>query len=180
MISKIGVIGAGQMGSGIAQTFATAGYDVILHDRADTPLKRGLESIEKNLGRQASRNKISEQQGQDVFARITGTTNFSEFKNSDLVIEAATENEDLKKEIFKGVTPHLNKHAILATNTSSISITSLASVTDRPEKVIGMHFMNPVPVMQLVEVIRGLGTDDETYTSIICLLYTSPSPRDRG
>lgn len=167
MIQTIGVIGAGQMGSGIAETFATVGYSVILHDLEKDRLKLGLEGIERNLIRQVSRKKLSEEEQKESIEKIKGTTSFKDFKSCDLVIEAATEDEEIKKSILREVNSHLSPSCIIASNTSSISITLLASVTDRPERVIGMHFMNPAPVMQLVEVIRGLGTSDETYKTIV-------------
>lgn len=167
MIQTIGVIGAGQMGSGIAETFATVGYSVILHDLEKDRLKLGIEGIERNLIRQVSRKKLSEEEQKEAIEKIKGTTSFKDFKSCDLVIEAATEDEGIKKAILREVNPHLSPSCIIASNTSSISITLLASVTDRPERVIGMHFMNPAPVMQLVEVIRGLGTSDETYKTIV-------------
>lgn len=166
MIKSVGVIGAGQMGSGIAHVFALAGYTVILSDISDTALENALEVIRKNLDRQVSKDVISADQATSAFKRLATSTNLSDFSNVDLAIEAATENEDVKKAIFKELSALLKSSAIMATNTSSISVTRLASVTDRPEKFIGVHFMNPVPLMKLVELIRGIATSDDTYNVI--------------
>ena len=166
MIQKIGVIGAGQMGSGIAHVCAVSGYDVKLSDISADALAKAVSNIERNLERQVSKGKISAEDKHAALERITTGTDLAMFGDSDLVIEAATEAEETKREIFKRLVPHLSPTALIASNTSSISITRLAAVTDRPAKFIGMHFMNPVPVMQLVELIRGIATDEETYTTV--------------
>jgi 3-hydroxybutyryl-CoA dehydrogenase len=166
MIQKIGVIGAGQMGSGIAHVCAVSGYDVKLSDISADALAKAVSNIERNLERQVSKGKISAEDKHAALERITTGTDLAMFGDSDLVIEAATEAEEIKREIFKRLIPHLSPTALIASNTSSISITRLAAVTDRPAKFIGMHFMNPVPVMQLVELIRGIATDEETYTTV--------------
>ncbi|MGU9979980.1 3-hydroxybutyryl-CoA dehydrogenase [Phreatobacter sp. HK31-P] len=162
-IRKIGVIGAGQMGNGIAHVAALAGIDVALHDLSEERIKSGLATINGNMSRQLSKNLITEEERQGALLRIEGAPKVDDLADCDLVIEAATENEQVKVKIFQSVCPVLRPHAILATNTSSISITRLASTTDRPERFIGIHFMNPVPVMQLVELIRGIATEDETF-----------------
>ena len=166
MIQKIGVIGAGQMGSGIAHVCAVSGYEVKLSDISADALAKAVSNIERNLERQVSKGKISAEDKHAALERITTGTDLAMFGDSDLVIEAATEAEETKREIFKRLVPHLSPTALIASNTSSISITRLAAVTDRPAKFIGMHFMNPVPVMQLVELIRGIATDEETYTTV--------------
>jgi 3-hydroxybutyryl-CoA dehydrogenase len=166
MIQKIGVIGAGQMGSGIAHVCAVSGYDVKLSDISADALAKAVSNIERNLERQVSKGKISAEDKHAALERITTGTDLAMFGDSDLVIEAATEAEETKREIFKRLVPHLSPTALIASNTSSISITRLAAVTDRPAKFIGMHFMNPVPVMQLVELIRGIATDEETYSTV--------------
>jgi 3-hydroxybutyryl-CoA dehydrogenase len=168
-IQTIGVIGAGQMGSGIAHVCAVSGLNVILNDVTAERLTAGVEGIKANLARQVAKGKITEELVTAALARITTTTELAGFAGSDAVIEAATENEAIKKEIFAKVLPHLKAEAILLTNTSSISITRLASTTDRPEKFMGMHFMNPVPVMQLVELIKGIATDQLTFDSVLDL-----------
>ncbi|MDP2803199.1 MAG: 3-hydroxybutyryl-CoA dehydrogenase [Phreatobacter sp.] len=162
-IRKIGVIGAGQMGNGIAHVAALAGIDVSLHDISEDRIKSGLATINGNMSRQLSKNLISEEERQNALLRIGGAPKVDDLADCDLVIEAATENEQVKVKIFQSVCPVLRPDAILATNTSSISITRLASTTDRPERFIGIHFMNPVPIMQLVELIRGIATEDETF-----------------
>ncbi|MDG1995277.1 MAG: 3-hydroxybutyryl-CoA dehydrogenase [Emcibacteraceae bacterium] len=166
MVKQIGVIGAGQMGNGIAHVFALSGYDVILNDMNVDALERALKTIEKNLSRQVSKDVISVDDKNNSLKRITTTTEMADLSDVDLVIEAATENEAVKKSIFTSLSDILKPEAIMATNTSSISITRLASVTDRPEKFIGVHFMNPVPLMKLVEIIRGIATDDQTSQTI--------------
>jgi 3-hydroxybutyryl-CoA dehydrogenase len=166
MIQKIGVIGAGQMGSGIAHVCAVSGYDVKLSDISADALAKAVSNIERNLERQVSKGKISAEDKHAALERITTGTDLAMFGDSDLVIEAATEAEEIKREIFRRLIPHLSPTALIASNTSSISITRLAAVTDRPAKFIGMHFMNPVPVMQLVELIRGIATDEETYSTV--------------
>ena len=163
-ISKIGIIGAGQMGSGIAHVAALSGYDVLVHDVAEERIQSGLATINGNMARQVAKGAIAEEARQTALARIQGAPSPSDLSACDLVIEAATENEEVKRKIFAGVTRNLKSDAIIASNTSSISITRLAASTDRPEQFIGIHFMNPVPVMQLVELIRGIATDDLTYT----------------
>ena len=166
MIQTIGVIGAGQMGSGIAQVGAQSGFTIRLMDVDPKALERARESIEGHVDRLIGRGKLTAEEKPTVLARIHTAAEYQSFKDCDLVIEAATESEPIKREIFKHLVPHLNERAMVATNTSSISITRLAATTDRPERFIGMHFMNPVPVMKLVEIIRGIATDDATYEAI--------------
>ncbi|HEX6958397.1 MAG TPA: 3-hydroxybutyryl-CoA dehydrogenase [Ferrovibrio sp.] len=166
MIKTIGVIGAGQMGNGIAHVCALAGYEVLLQDINAEQLGKAIETITTNLHRQVARGKISEADSAAALARIRTTTDVKDFAQTDFVVEAATENEGVKKKIFADLCPVLKPDALLATNTSSISVTRLASATDRPEKFMGMHFMNPVPVMQLVELIRGIATDEETFRTV--------------
>ena len=162
-LHRIGVIGVGQMGGGIAHVCALAGFDVVVTDLNEETLRRGREAMDRNLSRQVSRGKISEDDKDAALGRITIGTDYALFADCDMVIEAATEKEDIKREIFKKLTPAIKPDALIATNTSSISITRLASSTDRPGKFIGMHFMNPVPVMSLVELIRGIATDEDTF-----------------
>jgi 3-hydroxybutyryl-CoA dehydrogenase len=162
-IKRVGVIGAGQMGGGIAHVCALAGYEVLLNDLAPERIEHSLRVIDRNMTRQVSRGVVGELDKEDAFARITAAASLEAFSTVDLAIEAATEDEHTKTEIFKQLQPFLNPKALLASNTSSISITRLASTTDRPEHFIGLHFMNPVPVMKLVEIIRGIATDAETY-----------------
>jgi 3-hydroxybutyryl-CoA dehydrogenase len=162
-IKTVGVIGAGQMGSGIAHVVALGGYDVRLHDVSRERIDAGLVLIEKNLARQVSRGIIDDDAMKAALARIVPAETLQEIGSTDLAIEAATENEEIKKSIFRSLQPHLGPDTVLASNTSSISITRLASVTDRPERFIGLHFMNPVPLMKLVEIIRGIATDVPTY-----------------
>ncbi len=164
-IKSVGVIGAGQMGNGIAHVLALAGYDVLVNDVNKDALENAIKTIEGNLARQASRGKISDEAVQAALGRITTTLELPHLGQTDLVIEAATERETIKQAIFEDLQPHLLPHTILTSNTSSISITRLASRTDRPERFMGFHFMNPVPVMQLVELIRGIATDEETYNA---------------
>jgi 3-hydroxybutyryl-CoA dehydrogenase len=164
-IKTIGVIGAGQMGNGIAHVMALAGYDVILNDISQDSLNNAVALIDKNLERQVSRDKITAEAKADALARIKTTMRLPDLGQTDLVIEAATERETVKAAIFEDLLPHLKPTTILTSNTSSISITRLASRTDRPEKFMGFHFMNPVPVMQLVELIRGIATDEETFAA---------------
>ena len=166
MIKKIGVIGAGQMGNGIAHVCALAGYDVRLSDIDGDALAAAMETIQTNLERQENRGMIDSGAAAPALARISTTTELKDFADCDVVIESATENEEIKREIFKAVCPILSPDALLASNTSSISITRLAAVTDRPEKFMGMHFMNPVPMMALVELIRGLATSEETFATV--------------
>jgi 3-hydroxybutyryl-CoA dehydrogenase len=162
-IESVGVVGAGQMGNGIAHVFALAGYDVLMNDISAEALSAALSLIERNLGRQVSRGAISEAEKDTAMGHIKTTQTLADLGRCDLIIEAATERETIKTAIFEDLVPHLKPETILASNTSSISITRLASRTDRPEKFIGFHFMNPVPVMQLVELIRGIATDDVTF-----------------
>ncbi len=162
-VKTIGVIGAGQMGNGIAHVCALAGYDVILNDIDEEQLDKAITTIDRNLSRQLGRGLVNEDQKAEAMSRITTTTKLEAFKAADFVIEAATENEEIKKQIFAQVCPHLRPETPVATNTSSISITRLATSTDRPEKFVGVHFMNPVPVMKLVEMIRGIATSEETF-----------------
>jgi 3-hydroxybutyryl-CoA dehydrogenase len=162
-IRKVGVIGAGQMGSGIAHVCAVAGIEVALNDVSPDRINAGLATINGNMARLISRNQLEESQRHEALARIHAAPTYSHLSNCDLVIEAATENEEVKRKIFVALCPSLKAEAMLATNTSSISITRLASTTDRPERFIGIHFMNPVPRMQLVELIRGIATEDATF-----------------
>ena len=162
-IQKIGIVGAGQMGNGIAHVMALAGYDVLLNDINEVALAAGLASIDQNMERQVNRDKVTADDKAAAMARIATTENLPDLGTCDLIIEAATEKEPIKQQIFDALLPHLQPHTILTSNTSSISITRLASRTDRPEKFMGFHFMNPVPVMQLVELIRGIATDTPTY-----------------
>ncbi|AZQ45390.1 3-hydroxybutyryl-CoA dehydrogenase [Bacillus sp. GX] len=165
-VQKIVVIGAGQMGSGIAQVCAMAGYDVKVQDLKQEQLDRGLAIITKNLARQVEKGRMKEEEKEATLNRLTVTLDLDCVKEADLIIEAAVEKMDIKKKIFANLDEIAPEHAILATNTSSLPITEIAAVTKRPEKVIGMHFMNPVPVMKLVEIIRGLATDDAVYETI--------------
>ncbi len=169
-IQKIGVVGAGQMGNGIAHVLAVAGYDVLLTDIDQDALDEGLETIRRNLARQVSKGRLSAEDQNSALARIDTTLTLTDLGPSDLVIEAATERESVKQAIFEELVPKLLPHTILTSNTSSISITRLASRTDRPEKFMGFHFMNPVPVMQLVELIRGIATDSATYDACLCVV----------
>jgi 3-hydroxybutyryl-CoA dehydrogenase len=163
MIKTVGIVGAGQMGNGIAHVFALAGYHVLLSDINADALDNALKVIENNLARQASKDTITNEEASTALGLIRTSTNMNDFANVDLAIEAATENEEVKKAIFRELSTIMKPGTIMATNTSSISVTRLASVTDRPEKFIGVHFMNPVPIMKLVELIRGIATSDETY-----------------
>lgn len=165
-IRTVGVVGAGQMGNGIAHVFALAGYDVLLNDIAQTSLDKALSTIDRNIERQVSRGKVTAEEKAAALSRIRTTLKLADLGATDLIIEAATERETVKQAIFEDLLPHLKPHTILTSNTSSISITRLASRTDRPEKFMGFHFMNPVPVMQLVELIRGIATDQETWDSL--------------
>ncbi|MEF8679844.1 UNVERIFIED_CONTAM: 3-hydroxybutyryl-CoA dehydrogenase [Bacillus cereus] len=165
-VQNIVVIGAGQMGSGIAQVCAMAGYDVKVQDLKQEQLDRGLAIITKNLARQVEKGRMKEEEKEATLNRLTVTLDLDCVKEADLIIEAAVEKMDIKKKIFVNLDEIAPEHAILATNTSSLPITEIAAVTKRPEKVIGMHFMNPVPVMKLVEIIRGLATDDAVYEAI--------------
>ena len=172
MVKIVGVLGAGQMGNGIAHVFAQHEYQVRLYDVFPAQIEKALKTIEKNLGRQAEKGIIPADSVPAILGRITVVKDLSGFADCGLVVEAANENEALKLDLFHQLDETVNKDAILASNTSSISITRIAAVTKRPDKVIGMHFMNPVPVMQLVEVIRGLATSDETFQTIASLVET--------
>ncbi|MHC0036552.1 3-hydroxybutyryl-CoA dehydrogenase [Pseudoneobacillus sp. C159] len=166
LIQKVMVIGAGQMGSGIAQVCAQAGYEVILNDLKDEFVDRGLHVIKKNLSRQVEKERMTTDEMNTILDRLTPSTEMGDARDVDLVIEAAVENMEIKTKLFAQLDEITPKGAILATNTSSLPITEIAAATKRPEKVIGMHFMNPVPVMKLVEIIRGLATSDEVYQAI--------------
>jgi len=165
-VKKVMVVGAGQMGSGIAQVSAVAGLEVVLNDIKDEFVQRGLGNIEKNLGRDVSKGRLDEAGKEAILKRIQPSTSLQDAGDVDIVIEAAVENMEIKSKIFRELDSITPAHAILATNTSSLPITEIAAVTGRPEKVIGMHFMNPVPVMKLVEIIRGLATSDETFNVV--------------
>ncbi|WP_394226756.1 3-hydroxybutyryl-CoA dehydrogenase [Paracoccus marcusii] len=165
-VQSVGVIGAGQMGNGIAHVFAVAGYDVLLTDVSQDALNKAIALIDRNLERQVARDKITAEVKATAMGHIRTTLKLSDLGQCDLVIEAATERETVKQAIFEDLVPHLKPGTILTSNTSSISITRLASRTDRPEKFMGFHFMNPVPVMQLVELIRGIATDEATYREL--------------
>jgi 3-hydroxybutyryl-CoA dehydrogenase len=169
-IEKIGVIGAGQMGNGIAHVCALAGYDVVMEDINAEALGKARATIERNLNRQATRGLITQADADAAMKRIRIAGELNVMKDRDLVIEAATENEQVKRKVFQELCPRLGPNTMLATNTSSISITRLAASTDRPERFIGLHFMNPAPVMQLVEVIRGIATEDETFNAAVELV----------
>ena len=166
MIKTIGIIGAGQMGSGIAHVCALSGFDVRLSDVDAGALDRARDNIDRNIARQVARGKVTEADKAAAMKRISVGTDQAAFRDCDIVIEAATEKEAVKREIFKQLVPHLKPDALVASNTSSISITRLAATTDRPGKFIGMHFMNPVPVMTLVELIRGIATDETTFQTV--------------
>ena len=165
-IKTIGVVGAGQMGNGIAQVASHSGFQVIMSDIADSFVQKGLSTISKNLDRMVEKGKIPSQKKNEIMGRIKGTVRTQDLAEVDFVVEAATENEPLKLNIFKELDQLCRKETILASNTSSLSITKIASATQRPSQVIGMHFMNPVPVMQLVEIIRGLQTSQETFNAV--------------
>jgi 3-hydroxybutyryl-CoA dehydrogenase len=166
-IRTVGIVGAGQMGNGIAHVFAQAGYEVTMTDISQEAMDRALGVIERNLDRQVTRGKLSPEDKAATLGRISTTLRLQDIGPSDLIIEAATERETVKQAIFEDLGPHLRPETILTSNTSSISITRLAARTDRPEKFMGFHFMNPVPVMQLVELIRGIATDDATYQTLL-------------
>jgi 3-hydroxybutyryl-CoA dehydrogenase len=165
-IKTMGVVGAGQMGNGIAQVAAHSGLRVVMSDIADSFIQKGMNTISKNLDRMVEKGKMPSQMKNEVLGRIKATVQLKEMGEADFVVEAATENESLKLNIFKELDQVCNKECILSSNTSSISITKIASATQRPSRVIGMHFMNPVPVMQLVEIIRGLQTSQETFETV--------------
>ena len=166
-IKKVGVIGAGQMGNGIAHVLSLGGYEVVLNDIDKSTLEKAPHNIKNNLERQVNSKKISTEESNTALKSISYTMSFEEFNDVDLIIEAATENEPIKQKILNSLLPHIQPHTILTSNTSSISITRLASCTDRPEKFMGFHFMNPVPVMQLVELIKGIATSEDTYQSCL-------------
>ncbi|MEL6744437.1 MAG: 3-hydroxybutyryl-CoA dehydrogenase [Pseudomonadota bacterium] len=163
IMKTIGIIGAGQMGNGIAHVCALSGYAVLLHDVKPEQVESGLATISGNMARQVASHRITEDERHAALTLLKPANKIEDLGAADMVIEAATENEAIKSGIFRAVCPHLAKDAILATNTSSISITRLAAATDRPEKFLGVHFMNPVPIMQLVELVRGIATDDPTF-----------------
>ncbi len=169
-IQSVGIVGAGQMGNGIAHVFAVAGFDVLMTDIAQESLDKAVALITRNLDRQMSKDRISAADRDAALARIRTTLKLADLGQTDLIIEAATERETVKSAIFEDLLPHLKPTTILTSNTSSISITRLASRTDRPEKFMGFHFMNPVPVMQLVELIRGIATDDATYQAMLAVV----------
>ncbi len=169
MADIIGVIGAGTMGNGIAQTAANAGFEVVMCDVKPEFVERGIENISKSLDRFVKKETMTEVQKTEVLGRIRSTTDLNDLKDCSLVVEAATENFDIKKQIFEQLDTICGPEAILSSNTSSISITKIAAVTKRPDKVIGMHFFNPVPLMKLVEVIRGIATSDESYATVKAL-----------
>ena len=169
MIERIGVIGAEQMGNGIAHVASVAGYSVQLLDMDQERLDAALATIEKNMARQVRRTLLSDEDKAAALGRIQTSLDYASFGDCDIVIEAAAEDESVKREIFKTLVPHLGEKTLIASNTSSISITRLATITDRPERFIGMHFMNPVPMMKLVELIRGLATSDETFEEVRAL-----------
>ena len=166
-IKTVGIIGAGQMGAGIGHVCALGGYDVVLHDVSRDRVEAGVLAIEQSIAKQVGRGQATEAEMAKALKRIRPTSELQEIGKTDLVIEAATEDESVKKTIFKALAPHLSDHTILSSNTSSISITRLASGTDRPERFIGLHFMKPAPVMKLVEIIRGIATDAETYEAAV-------------
>jgi 3-hydroxybutyryl-CoA dehydrogenase len=169
MIEKLGVIGAGQMGNGIAHVAAQSGLAVVMLDVAEEALAKARATIAKNMERQVQKGTVSAADRDAALGRIATTTDYAAFADCDLVIEAATEREDIKRRIFATLTPHLKPDALIATNTSSIPITRLAAATDRPGRFVGLHFFNPVPVMKLVEVIRGLATEDATVQAVAAL-----------
>ena len=162
-IKKVGIIGAGQMGNGIAHVCSLSNYDVVLNDLSADNLDKGMATIKKNMDRQVSKGAISAEERDKAMSRIVPATDLKAMAEMDLVIEAATEHEETKRKIFAAVTPVLRPDAMIASNTSSISITRLAASTDRAEQFIGIHFMNPVPVMKLIELVRGIATDEQTY-----------------
>jgi len=166
MIQTIGIVGAGQMGNGIAHVLAVAGYDILLTDTSNAQMQKALKAIENNLNRQVGRGRLDQLEATDALTRIRTVAGLPELAHAELVVEAATEDEDIKREILSDLGEVLNPDALICSNTSSISITRLASVSRRPEKFMGMHFMNPVPVMELVELIRGIATDEETFNNV--------------
>ncbi len=168
-VGAVGVVGAGQMGSGIAHVCALAGLPVVLLDTKPDALEKAMAAVARNMDRQVAKDAITPEQKAAALALLTPSSDYAAFAEADLVIEAVTEKEEVKRAIFRALTPHLKPSCILASNTSSISITRLAAGTDRPEKFIGMHFMNPVPVMKLIEVIRGIATDEPTFQAVQAL-----------
>jgi 3-hydroxybutyryl-CoA dehydrogenase len=170
-IARVGVVGGGQMGNGIAHVCALAGVSVTMLDVKAEALKKAMATIAHNMDRQVNRKLITDDEKHEALGRIATTSDYASFGDTDLVIEAATEKEDVKHAVFRALTPHLKPDCMLASNTSSISITRLAAATDRPEKFIGMHFMNPVPVMKLVEIIRGIATDEPTFQAVVSLAH---------
>jgi 3-hydroxybutyryl-CoA dehydrogenase len=170
-LAQIGIVGAGQMGNGIAHVCALAGLQVRLLDVKEDQLQKAMATMARNMDRQVNRTLITAEQRDDALARVQTSTDYGSFADADLVIEAATEKEDVKRAIYKTIIPNLKPACLLASNTSSISITRLGATTDRPEKFIGMHFMNPVPVMKLVEVIRGIATDEPTFLAVQALAH---------
>jgi 3-hydroxybutyryl-CoA dehydrogenase len=168
-MKKVCVLGAGTMGAGIAQAFAAKGFEVVLRDIKDEFVERGLQGIDKNLSKLVAKGKITEEVKAEILTRLTGTVDLNEAADCDLVVEAAVEIMDIKKQIFKDLDGICKPETILASNTSSLSITEVAAATNRPDRVIGMHFFNPAPVMKLVEVIRGMATSDETFEAIKAL-----------
>ncbi|MCP8617403.1 3-hydroxybutyryl-CoA dehydrogenase [Salirhabdus salicampi] len=171
-VNKVMVIGAGQMGAGIAQVFAQSRFRVLLHDINEEALTKGIHSITKQLNRGVEKGKIDVQQKEHTLANLSTTTSLQDAKDCDLVVEAVVEDMGIKRRVFEQLDQYTPQHTILASNTSSLPITEIAAVTNRPEQVIGMHFMNPVPVMKLVEIIRGLATTDETYNTIEAITKT--------
>ena len=169
-LKSVGIVGAGQMGNGIAHVIALSGYDVVMNDLSQERLDTAIEEIKVNLTRQASKGQISGEDMDRALARITTSTDLAALANVDLAIEAATEDEQVKRKIFAALCPLLRPDALVATNTSSISITRLAASTDRPEKFLGLHFMNPVPVMKLVELIRGIATEDDAFQTVLAFV----------
>ncbi len=172
IIQKVGVIGAGQMGNGIAHVCAASGLEVVMLDVKPDALAKAMATIGRNMDRQVTKGTLTAEAKDAAIARIATSSDYAAFGDCDLVIEAATEKEELKRSIFKTLLPHLRADAMIASNTSSISITRLAAVTDRPERFIGMHFMNPVPVMKLCEIIRGIATDEPTFQAVMALAAT--------
>ena len=164
-IKTVGIIGAGQMGSGIAHVCALSGYDVLIHDVSEDQIDKALASIDKNMSRQVAKEKLTEADKTAALARISAAPELADLSDCDMAIEAATENEAIKKKIFEALCPILKSDAILATNTSSLSVTRLAASTDRPEQFVGIHFFNPVPLMKLVELIKGIATSDDTFNA---------------
>ncbi len=169
-LKSVGIVGAGQMGNGIAHVIALGGYDVVMNDLSEDRLTAAMDEIRVNMTRQASRGQITSDEMDKALKRIRTTTNLADLKDVDLAIEAATEDEQVKRKIFAALCPILRPDALVATNTSSISITRLAASTDRPEKFLGLHFMNPVPVMKLVELIRGIATDDDAFQTVLAFV----------